>query len=158
MTNYKKWIARSLQADTEVETTIIEVVEIMIEVIDIIVVDMMIVETIVVITITEDATIEDAVDDLTSPEGQTNIPQGLGWAWRVLMPSAPFTEAIPDPPYRRQQAILLLTDGENVGITPYEASRKLSGGSVSSTSTQSKIELLARCCESALASPRRCWS
>ena len=60
-------------------------------------------------------TIEDAVDDLTSPEGQTNIPQGLGWAWRVLMPSAPFTEAIPDPPYRRQQAILLLTDGENVG-------------------------------------------
>jgi Mg-chelatase subunit ChlD len=60
-------------------------------------------------------TIEDAVDDLTAPAGQTNIPQGLGWAWRVLMPSAPFTEAVPDPPYRRQQAILLLTDGENVG-------------------------------------------
>jgi len=36
-------------------------------------------------------------------------------AWRVLKPSAPFTEAIPDPPYRRQQAILLLTDGQNVG-------------------------------------------
>ncbi|MEQ8506577.1 MAG: VWA domain-containing protein [Rhodospirillales bacterium] len=61
------------------------------------------------------AVIEGKIDDLTSPQGQTNIPQGLGWAWRVLMPSAPFTEAIPDPPYRRQQAILLLTDGENVG-------------------------------------------
>lgn len=61
------------------------------------------------------AVIEGKIDDLTSPQGQTNIPQGLGWAWRVLMPSTPFTEAIPDPPYRRQQAILLLTDGENVG-------------------------------------------
>ena len=57
----QKWIARSLQADTE--TTIIEVIttEIIIEVIDIIVVDMMIVEATVVITITEDATIEDEV-------------------------------------------------------------------------------------------------
>ncbi|MAN79195.1 MAG: hypothetical protein CMM77_06650 [Rhodospirillaceae bacterium] len=61
------------------------------------------------------AVIKGKIDDLTSPQGQTNIPQGLGWAWRVLKPSAPFTEAIPDPPYRRQQAILLLTDGENVG-------------------------------------------
>ncbi len=59
--------------------------------------------------------IGEKVDALTSPQGQTNIPQGLGWAWRVLMPSAPFTEALPDPPYRRQQAILLLTDGQNVG-------------------------------------------
>ena len=63
----------------------------------------------------EKAVIEGKIDDLTSPRGQTNIPQGLGWAWRVLMPSEPFTEAIPDPPYRRQQAILLLTDGQNVG-------------------------------------------
>ena len=61
------------------------------------------------------AVTEDKIDALTSPQGQTNIPQGLGWAWRVLKPSAPFTEAIPDPPYRRQQAILLLTDGQNVG-------------------------------------------
>ena len=61
------------------------------------------------------AVIAGKIDALTSPQGQTNIPQGLGWAWRVLKPSAPFTEAIPDPPYRRQQAILLLTDGENVG-------------------------------------------
>ena len=59
--------------------------------------------------------VDKKIDALTSPQGQTNIPQGLGWAWRVLMPSAPFTEALPNPPYRRQQAILLLTDGENVG-------------------------------------------
>jgi len=57
----------------------------------------------------------DAIAALLSPAGNTNIPQGLGWAWRVLTPGAPFTEADPNPPYRRQQAIVLLTDGENVG-------------------------------------------
>ncbi|MBL8660574.1 MAG: VWA domain-containing protein [Rhodospirillales bacterium] len=45
--------------------------------------------------------------------GNTNIPAGLGWAWRVLKPEAPFTEAVPNPPYVRDQAIVLLTDGEN---------------------------------------------
>jgi len=58
------------------------------------------------------AAIEDAVDDL-SATGNTNIPAGLGWAWRVLMPLAPFTEAVLDPDYDRDQAIVLLTDGEN---------------------------------------------
>lgn len=57
----------------------------------------------------------DAIADLLSPAGNTNIPQGLGWAWRVLTPQSPFTEAELNPPYRRQQAIVLLTDGENVG-------------------------------------------
>lgn len=54
-----------------------------------------------------------AIAELTSPEGTTNITQGLGWAWRVLKPEAPFTEADPDPDGPRQQAIVLLTDGEN---------------------------------------------
>ena len=57
----------------------------------------------------------DAVNELLSPTGTTNIPQGLGWAWRVLMPGAPFDEADPNPPGNRQQAIVLLTDGENFG-------------------------------------------
>ncbi len=57
----------------------------------------------------------DAVSALTSPRGTTNIPGGLGWAWRVLKPPAPFTEAVADPDYDREQAIVLLTDGENFG-------------------------------------------
>jgi Mg-chelatase subunit ChlD len=57
----------------------------------------------------------DAVNELTSPNGNTNIPQGLGWAWRVLMPQPPFTEAELNPEGERQQAIVLLTDGENYG-------------------------------------------
>jgi len=57
----------------------------------------------------------DAVAALVSPTGTTNIPQGLGWGWRVLKPDAPFTEAVANPDYDRQQAIVLLTDGENYG-------------------------------------------
>ncbi len=60
-------------------------------------------------------TIVDAIDDLQYPDGNTNIPEGLGWAWRVLMPAAPFTEAVADPDYDLQRAIVLLTDGENYG-------------------------------------------
>ncbi len=58
-------------------------------------------------------TVLDAIAGLTSPTGTTNIPQGLGWAWRVLKPTSPFTEAVLAPTYNRQQAIVLLTDGEN---------------------------------------------
>ncbi len=57
----------------------------------------------------------DAIAELLSPTGTTNIPAGLGWAWRVLKPEAPFTEAVADPDYDLQQAIVLLTDGENTG-------------------------------------------
>ena len=60
-------------------------------------------------------TILDAIADLTSPNGNTNIPGGQGWAWRVLMPTLPFTEAAVDPDYDLQRAIVLLTDGQNFG-------------------------------------------
>lgn len=56
-----------------------------------------------------------AINELTSPTGTTNITQGLGWAWRVVKPEAPYTEADADPDGPRQQAIVLLTDGENFG-------------------------------------------
>ena len=61
------------------------------------------------------STIQNAIDTLLNPLGTTNITQGLGWAWRVLKPTAPFTEADPNPPFVRQQAVVLLTDGENFG-------------------------------------------
>lgn len=56
----------------------------------------------------------DLIEQL-EPEGTTNIPQGLAWAWEVLMPSVPFTEAVETVPFPRQRAIVLLTDGENHG-------------------------------------------
>lgn len=60
-------------------------------------------------------TITSAINALQNPEGTTNITEGLSWAWRVLTPDAPFTEAVENPDYNRQQAVVLLTDGENYG-------------------------------------------
>jgi len=61
------------------------------------------------------ADILDAIGDLLDPTGTTNIPAGLGWAWRVLKPQAPFTEAVADPDYELQRAIVLLTGGVGDG-------------------------------------------
>ena len=73
-------------------------------------------ETYGITPLTSDKSVIDgAIDRLVQPNGRTNIPGGLGWAWRVLVPDAPFTEADPSPPGNRQQAIVLLTDGQNWG-------------------------------------------
>ena len=60
---------------------------------------------------------------LTTPSGSTVIPQGLAWAWRVLMPTAPFTEAEANPDPAPARMIVLLTDGENQAMS-YDAYRK----------------------------------
>lgn len=59
-------------------------------------------------------TITNAINTLV-PNGQTNIPQGLAWAWRVLTPGPPYEEAEAAPDGPRVQAIVLLTDGQNWG-------------------------------------------
>ena len=64
---------------------------------------------------TTKAAITGAINDLTSPGGSTEMLGGLAWAWRTLVPAAPFTEADPDPEGQRTQAIILLTDGEYTG-------------------------------------------
>ncbi len=51
----------------------------------------------------------------TDPDGNTNAVQGLYWAWEVMMPGAPFNEAVVTTPFPRIRAIILLTDGAQVG-------------------------------------------
>ncbi len=63
------------------------------------------------------ATIEAAIDELITPNGHTNIAQGLAWAWRVVSPGVPFDEADPFPTGLHERAIVLLTDGEQYGAT-----------------------------------------
>ncbi len=53
------------------------------------------------------------VQALQNPDGYTNIPQGLAWAWRVLMPGIPYEEADTVATGLHKRAIVLLTDGEN---------------------------------------------
>lgn len=63
---------------------------------------------------TSATSVNDMIDDLT-PGGATDAPQGLFWAWEVLMPGAPFDEAKLNPPFQRAQAIVFMTDGQNCG-------------------------------------------
>ena len=89
------------------------------------------------------AAITAAVSALTSPTGNTNITQGLGWAWRVLKPDSPFTEADPNPPYKRQQAIVLLTDGENTGGTGDGYKKTFGSGTAARLAMDERLKLLA---------------
>ena len=63
---------------------------------------------------TNSATVKTMINALT-PDGATDAPQGLFWAWEVLMPGAPFDEAKVNPPFQRAQAIVFMTDGQNWG-------------------------------------------
>ena len=64
------------------------------------------------------ATIQAGIDRLLWPNGGTDIPEGLQWAWEVLMPSQHLDEATPeDPTLKRQRAIVIMTDGENCGAS-----------------------------------------
>ena len=46
-------------------------------------------------------------------DGNTVIPEGLAWGWRLLSPGAPFTEGVPYSQQDVIKVIILLTDGEN---------------------------------------------
>jgi hypothetical protein len=48
------------------------------------------------------------------PSGNTVIPAGLLWGWRVLSPNEPFTEGKPYDDEKWVKAVVLLTDGENM--------------------------------------------
>jgi Flp pilus assembly protein TadG len=63
------------------------------------------------------ATIDNQLATVTTsdPAGNTNLEQGLYWAWEMLMPGVPFDQAVPTTPFKRIQAIVIMTDGEQVG-------------------------------------------
>ena len=81
------------------------------------------------------ATMVNAVNSL-STGGTTNIPQGLAWAWEVLMPGEPFAQALATVPFPRQRAIVLLTDGENHGGNGDSYKGRFGAGTAAGTNTQ----------------------
>jgi Flp pilus assembly protein TadG len=54
----------------------------------------------------------DAIDDMR-PSGNTNVPEGTAWGWRVVSHGAPFTEGRPDIEKGNDKVIIVLTDGAN---------------------------------------------
>lgn len=57
----------------------------------------------------------DIVDEIQAmvASGSTVIPEGLAWGWRVISPTAPYTEGSAYGEDNTIKAIVLLTDGEN---------------------------------------------
>ena len=80
-----------------------------------------------------------SIGQLVSPTGSTNIAQGLVWAWRVLVPTAPFTQAETDPDGPRTQAIVLLTDGEHVAAYGDGYKRIWGGGSYGQSQMDARL-------------------
>ncbi len=58
------------------------------------------------------STVNTAIDALVA-KGSTAIPAGLLWDWRVISPTAPFTEGASYTDDKWVKAIVLLTDGQN---------------------------------------------
>jgi hypothetical protein len=58
------------------------------------------------------ATITAAIDAMVAG-GNTVIPEGLAWGWRVLSPGPPFTEGAPYGDASTIKVLVLLTDGAN---------------------------------------------
>jgi Flp pilus assembly protein TadG len=57
-------------------------------------------------------TIVDAIDDM-KPTGNTNVPEGTAWGWRVLSSNEPFTEGRGNTEKGNDKVVIVLTDGAN---------------------------------------------
>jgi Flp pilus assembly protein TadG len=58
------------------------------------------------------STITTAINGMKA-NGSTVIPEGIAWGWRVLSPTAPFTEGAPYSDEDTLKFLILLSDGEN---------------------------------------------
>jgi Flp pilus assembly protein TadG len=66
-----------------------------------------------IVPLTSDRTTIDNGVNAMSAAGSTVIPEGLAWGWRVLSPTAPFTEGSPYHDKFWKKVVVLMTDGEN---------------------------------------------
>lgn len=73
----------------------------------------------------------------TDPDGNTNILQGMYWAWEVLMPGAPFDQAYVTTPFQRDRYIILITDGAQVGGNGDAYKGRFGSGEIAGDNTDS---------------------
>jgi Flp pilus assembly protein TadG len=58
-------------------------------------------------------TLDTRIDNLVA-NGNTNISEGTAWAWRVLSPTAPFTEGRSYTDRSSKKILIVMTDGDNM--------------------------------------------
>ena len=59
-----------------------------------------------------------AAIDRMSPNGNTNVPEGLAWGWRTVSSGEPFTEGRPEAEKGNDKVVIVLTDGANTYSVP----------------------------------------
>jgi Flp pilus assembly protein TadG len=62
-------------------------------------------------------TIKAAIDGMAA-NGNTDVPEGMAWGWRVLSHSEPFTQGRAETEKGNDKVIIVLTDGENTYSVP----------------------------------------
>jgi Flp pilus assembly protein TadG len=56
--------------------------------------------------------IEASIDKM-QPTGNTNVPEGMAWGWRVLSSTAPYTDGRAESEKGNDKVVIVLTDGAN---------------------------------------------
>ena len=70
------------------------------------------------VTVSEGLAKVNAAIDAMSPNGATNVPEGIAWGWRTVSSGAPFGEGRPETEKGNDKVLIVLTDGENTYYTP----------------------------------------
>jgi hypothetical protein len=70
------------------------------------------------VTVAEGKTAIKAAIDRMSPNGNTNVPEGLAWGWRTVSSGEPFTQGRPDNEKGNDKVVIVITDGANTYTKP----------------------------------------
>ncbi|WP_281349462.1 pilus assembly protein [Nitratireductor arenosus] len=79
------------------------------------------------------AVVKSAIDAMT-PNGATNVPEGLAWGWRTVSGGEPFTQGRPETEKGNDKVVIVLTDGANTYYTPGSLGYQDSAGNKSTYS------------------------
>jgi Flp pilus assembly protein TadG len=63
------------------------------------------------------AAIKAAIDKM-APNGNTDVPEGLAWGWRVVSSREPFSQGRPESEKGNDKVVIVLTDGANTYSVP----------------------------------------
>jgi Flp pilus assembly protein TadG len=87
------------------------------------------------------AVIEAGIDAMTA-RGNTVLPEGLAWGWRVMSPTLPFTEGAAYNDKKWRKVVVFMTDGENdvsAGANSLNGSYYTSYGYVTTTLAKNRF-------------------
>lgn len=66
-----------------------------------------------IVPLTADRTVIETGIDAMQPRGNTVLPEGLMWGWRVMSPSQPYAEGAAYNDKKWRKVLVFMTDGEN---------------------------------------------